>query len=170
MASKLNSMRLLETHGVSYEVVSFPDTLLSAKDVAAYVGLPETHVYKTLVVISPRRGPLLVMLAAAYELSLKRLARLIGEKKLRMATHREAEALTGLNVGGISALALPHKRFPVYLDRLATTLDTLLVSAGRRGVNVRLKVADLVRVTGAQLLELTPPEVLSQASRKPEGC
>ncbi len=95
------------------------------------------------------------MLAGDCELSLKRLASLLGEKKLRMATRKEAETLTGLQVGGISALALRHKRFPIYLDWAATALDTLLVSAGQRGVNLRLKVEDLVRVTKATLLELT---------------
>jgi Cys-tRNA(Pro)/Cys-tRNA(Cys) deacylase len=81
----------------------------------------------------------------------------IGDKKLRMATHREAEAATGLKVGGISALALRHRRFPVYLAHTAANLDRLFVSAGQRGVDVGLRVTDLMRVTGATLVDVTVP-------------
>ncbi len=72
-----------------------------------------------------------------------------------MATHDEAESLTGLKVGGISALALLNRGFEVYLDEPARTLETVLVSAGQRGVNVELPVADLVRLTGAKWIHVT---------------
>jgi len=77
----------------------------------------------------------------------------------RMATQKEAEAWTGLKVGGISALALSHRGFPVYIDRPAATLDEIVVSAGQRGVDVRLTVPDLVRGTGATFVEATTPPV-----------
>jgi Cys-tRNA(Pro)/Cys-tRNA(Cys) deacylase len=79
----------------------------------------------------------------------------LGEKKLRMATQKEAEAWTGLKVGGISALALCHRGFPVYIDRAAAVLDAIIVSAGQRGMDIRLAVPDLVRVTGAAFVEAT---------------
>lgn len=157
MAKKLNSMRLLDTHGVRYEVLSFPDTIHSAIDVAAYCGLPPAHVYKTLVVVLSQGQPALVLVAGDRELQLKRLARALGEKKLRMATQQEAEEWTGLKVGGISALALSHRGFPVYIDRAAAALEELLISAGQRGMDVRLTVADFVRVTGATFVEVTTP-------------
>jgi len=102
--------------------------------VAEALGLPASQVYKTLVVVRERGKPLLVMIPGDRELDLKRLAKAIGEKKLRMATHKEAESLTGLQVGGISALALLNRRFEVYIDRAATKLERVLVSAGRRGI------------------------------------
>lgn len=165
MTTKLNSMRRLESHGVAYDVLTFPDTIHSAHQVADYLGLSAAHVYKTLVVLPPRGQPLLVMIAADRDLHLRRLARALGAKKLRMATHQEAESLTGLQVGGISALAVQVRSFAVYLDRTAEGLDTILISAGRRGVDVRLKVTDLLRVTGATLIDATtPPRGASEAS------
>jgi Cys-tRNA(Pro)/Cys-tRNA(Cys) deacylase len=158
MAKKLNSIRFLEVQGVAYQEIRFPDTIRSAKDVAAHLGLSASQVYKTLVVLPPQGKPWLVMVAADRNIQLKRLAYTVGEKKLRMATQQEAEALTGLKVGGISALALRHGGFPVYIDRAATSLEELLVSAGQRGVDVRLKVADLVRVTGAVFVDATTLE------------
>lgn len=104
-----------------------------------------------------KQTPILVMIPADHDLQVMRLAQVIGDKKLRMATHKEAETVTGLKVGGISALALRHRRFPVYLAQAATNLDRLLVSAGQRGVDLRLQVTDLIRVTNATLVDVTIP-------------
>jgi Cys-tRNA(Pro)/Cys-tRNA(Cys) deacylase len=159
MTKKLNTLRFLETQGIAYQEVRFPETVLSAKEAAEHLGLPACQVYKTLVVLPLHGKPLLVMVAGDRDLHLKRLAQALGEKKLRMATQKEAEALTGLKVGGISALALRHRGFTVYLDRTAESLDEILVSAGQRGVDVRLTVADLIRATSAVLVDATGPTV-----------
>jgi Cys-tRNA(Pro)/Cys-tRNA(Cys) deacylase len=155
MIKKLHSMRMLEAQGVRYEVLSFPDTIHSAVGVAAYYGLPSAQVYKTLVVVLSQSQPALVLIAGDREIQLKRLAQALGEKKLRMATQKEAEVWTGLKVGGISALALFHRGFPVYIDRAAAALDEIIVSAGQRGMDIRLAIPDLVRVTGATFVEAT---------------
>jgi Cys-tRNA(Pro)/Cys-tRNA(Cys) deacylase len=153
MADKNNAMRMLEARGVPYETYTFPSEIHSAEGVAQVVDLPASQVYKTLVVVRKRGKPLLVMVAGDRELDLKRLARAIGEKKLRMATYNEAESLTGLEVGGISALALLNRGFDVYIDRAATKLERVLVSAGCRGINLRVTVEDLIRVTKAKVTE-----------------
>jgi Cys-tRNA(Pro)/Cys-tRNA(Cys) deacylase len=155
MVKKLNNMRLLEAQGVHYEVLSFPDTIHSAVGVAAYYGLPPAQVYKTLVVVLSQGKPALVLIAGDREIQLQRLAQALGAKKPRMATQKEAEAWTGLRVGGISALALCHRGFSVYIDRAAATWDEIIVSAGQRGMDIRLAVADLVRVTRAEFVEAT---------------
>src|SRR6266487_4246883 len=155
MGKKLHSMRVLEAQGVCYEVLSFPDTIHSAVGVAAYYGLPPAQVYKTLVVVLSQGKPALVLIAGDREIQLKQLAQALGEKKLRMATQKEAEAWTGLKVGGISALALFQRDFPIYIDRAAAPLHEIIVSAGQRGMDIRLPIADLVRVTGAAFVEAT---------------
>jgi Cys-tRNA(Pro)/Cys-tRNA(Cys) deacylase len=155
MPEKLNSMRILEQHKVSYVVREFPDSIHSADGVADYFGLPREWVYKTLVVLLPTNKPILVMVAGSRELDLKKLAASTGQKKVQMAPHKEAERLTGLQTGGISALALLHKNFAVYLDKPALELERILVSAGRRGVNLELSVQDLIRVTKAKVIEAT---------------
>jgi Cys-tRNA(Pro)/Cys-tRNA(Cys) deacylase len=72
-----------------------------------------------------------------------------------MATHKDAERWTGLQTGGISALALLHKKFPVYIDRSALDLPRILISAGKRGVNLELTVADLLKITKATAIAAT---------------
>ena len=157
MADKLNSMRLLDQHKISYVVREFPDTIHSAVEMADCLGLSRDMVYKTLVVLSAdsKAKPVLVMIAGPRELDLKKLAKAIGQKKMQMAPHKEAERLTGLLTGGISALALLHKHWPVYLDRPALDLERIAVSAGKRGANVELAASDLIKVTGAKVIEVT---------------
>ena len=153
----LNSTRWLTQRKIPFTVHQFPDTIHSAEGVAAFVGAPPEQVYKTLVVLRqrPRAKPMLVMLPANRALDLKRVARAVNEKKVRMASHKEAEQLTGLKVGGISALALLNKGFEIYLDQTAQDLETILVSGGQRGVNLELAVADLVAVTQARWMAAT---------------
>jgi Cys-tRNA(Pro)/Cys-tRNA(Cys) deacylase len=153
MAKKLNSMRALDADGIAYDVLHFPDTIHSAQAVAEHFGLPAAQVYKTLVLLTSKKTPVLMMAPADQELRMKPLAQHFGDKKLRMATHHEAEKLTGLKVGGISALALRHRNFPVYMMQTAAAWDTIVISAGQRGVNLRLAVADIIRATGAAFVD-----------------
>src|SRR5437764_14544542 len=107
---KTNAMRVLDAHRVTYEAYYYSPERHSAEEVARLIGADPACVFKTLVVVpeSGRGRPLLVVVPAQSELDLKHLGTQpeVSEKKLRMATQREAEGLTGLLVGGISALAL----------------------------------------------------------------
>jgi Cys-tRNA(Pro)/Cys-tRNA(Cys) deacylase len=153
VTEKTNAMRMLEASKVPFETYTFDPDIHSANGVAEALGLPAHQVYKTLVVVRPRGKPLLVLMAGDRELDLKRLARAVGEKKLSMASYREAEFLTGLQVGGISALALVNRGFDMYIDRADTS--HVLVSAGCRGINLMLSVEDLIRITRAKVIEAT---------------
>jgi len=152
---RTNAMRLLDAHKVAYEVFTFSTDIHSAMGVAEAVSLEPAAVYKTLVVQPLQGKPLLVMVAGDAQIDLSALAASVGEKKLHMASQRDAEALTGLQVGGISALALLNKGFVICIDRAAQVLAQVTVSAGQRGINLRLAVADLVRVTGARWVDAT---------------
>lgn len=153
--TKLNSIRLLTQRNVPFTIHEFPETIHSAAEVADYVNKPANMVYKTLVVFrnKPYGKPMLIMAPGDSHIDFKKVAGAIKKKKTRMATHEEAEAITGLKTGGISALALLNKGFDVYLDQSARMLDTILVSAGRRGVNVELPVKTLLKITRAQWIE-----------------
>ena len=118
---------------------------------------PRKSVYKTLVVLRDDGAgkPLLVLIAAALQVDLKQLAHALAAKKLRMATQREAERLTGMQVGGISALGLRKPAFDVFIDEAARSLDRVHVSAGVRGIDLELAVDDLARLTGARFVRAT---------------
>ncbi|MBL8160780.1 MAG: aminoacyl-tRNA deacylase [Anaerolineae bacterium] len=157
MSTKLNSMRLLEKFNIPYEVTEFPDTERDAEVIAEILGVPAYMVYKTLVIqpVENPKKPLLALIAADRSLDLKALATASGHKKVSMAAHKDAEALTGLKVGGISALALTHKNWPVYLDQPATELEHILVSAGQRGLDLRVPTTAFMRVVNARVAEIS---------------
>lgn len=155
---KTLTMKLLEGKKIPYTVIPYPDSMRDAEEIAAVLGVPAAQVFKTLVVLSvggerPSK-PLLVMMPADSQLDLKKLAKATNQKKLQMASHREAEQLTGLQVGGISALALLNKGFLVYLDTSAQAFSHIYVSAGQRGLDLKVAVADLINLTKARLVEV----------------
>ncbi len=156
MPIKNNVTRLLDSRKIPYTTAEYDGAQFhSAEEVAQLIGVPVDQVYKTIVVLreDKTRKPLLVMVAANHEIDLKKLAVSLGEKKLRIATHDEAEKLTGLQVGGISALALLSKPFEVCLDRSATNFEDIHISGGQRGLDVKIGVKDLITLTKAKTVE-----------------
>ncbi len=155
MTQKTHAMRVLDARGIAYTVRTYDaaGAFHSGDEAATLLGVPPDRVYKTLVVLreaTPRARPLLVMIPVAHHADLKALAKIAGEKKLRMATQREAEQLTGMQVGGISAPALQKPGFVVLIDGAARTRTTIHVSAGARGVDLELAVTDFIVITNAQ--------------------
>lgn len=160
MSEKTLAMKVLEGQKVPYEVVPYPSDMRDAEEIAAVLRVPPEQVFKTLVVLPPGTSgkltkPLLTIVPANRQLSLKKLAQLLGVKKVKMASHQEAETITGLQVGGISALALLNKGFAIFLDESASAFAEIYVSAGQKGLDVRLKVKDLIKVTGAKVAAVT---------------
>ena len=151
---KLNSMRLLESRRIPYQVYTYDPAIRDARQVAAAVGLPAETVFKTLVARAGPAKPILCLLPCDTTLNLKRLARTLGAKKAALAPHADAEKLTGLQVGGISPLALMHKGWRVLLDRRANEVNQLVISAGQRGIQLQLAREDLVKLLNCRLVDI----------------
>lgn len=152
---KTNAMRALDQRHIAYTPYYYSDAIHSATEVAQLLGVGAGHVFKTLVAQADDGRNLLIVTPGDRELDLRLVARGVGAKSVRMALQRDAEQLTGLKVGGISPLALLGKRFEVYLDAPGATLEELYINGGQRGVNIRLRVADLLAVTGARVITAT---------------
>jgi len=153
---KTNAMRALDAHHIPYDVFTYADTIHSAVEVAELLDVPPSNVFKTLVVLADGSRRLLVVTPGDRELDMRRLAKVVGAKSTQMAPQREAERLTGLKVGGISPLALLDKRFEIYLDAPAADLEELNINGGQRGVNLKLRVTDLLAITKARVIEASP--------------
>ena len=159
MEFKNNVTRFLDSKRVSYQTFTYnyDAGIQSAVEVATAIGLPAEQVYKTLVTVADdaKRKPMLVVVPGPATLDLKTFAKATNQKKVKMATHDQAESLTGLQTGGISPLALINKGFDVYLDDRALRFDAIAVSAGERGANLLVPVKDLIKLTRARLVRLT---------------
>jgi len=154
MAQKTQAMRVLEGQGIHYSSMAYEKSERDALLIAAEIGVLPEKVFKTLVVARHQKKPLLVIVPANRQLSLKKLAKQMGEKKVKMASHAEAERLTGLQVGGISPLVLLNKGFPIILDHSAQAHESIVLSAGQRGIQLRIGVSDLIQVTVPQVIDV----------------
>ena len=116
-------------------------------EAAAALGIPAARVFKTL--LADVDGTLTVaVVPVSGQLDLKALARAVGGRKAVMADPQAAERATGYVIGGISPLG-QKRAHPTVVDASALDHPTVYVSAGRRGLEVELAPADLVRLTAA---------------------
>lgn len=155
MSITTNVTRLLDARKIPYTAYETPAEKLGALETARFLNVEAASVFKTIVVTreKPRR-PLLVVVPGDSEVDLKKLAAALGEKKVFLPTEREAEALTGLQAGGISPLALINKGFQVVIDSSAQTLGEIHVSGGQRGLNIKLPVDALAKLVNARFEEV----------------
>jgi Cys-tRNA(Pro)/Cys-tRNA(Cys) deacylase len=146
-----NVTRFLDSRKVKYTVHELPVEKLGAVEAAQHIGVPAEQVFKTIVTTREKKKPVLAVIPGSSEVDLKLLAAFLGEKKISLPTEREAEALTGLQAGGISPLALINKGFQVVVDAASQDFERIYISGGQRGLNIQLPVADLVKLTNARV-------------------
>ena len=158
MVTVNNITRLLDSRKIRYTAFETHPEKLGALETAQFLGVEPDSVFKTIVVIREKpRKPLLVVVPGPSSVDLKLLAAALGEKKVHLPTEREAEELTGLQAGGISPLALINKGFQVVIDSSAQNHAEIHVSGGQRGLNIRLPVADLIKLANARVALVCRP-------------
>ena len=151
-----NVTRFLESRKVSFTAFETPAEKLGALETARILNVPPERVFKTIVITREKpKKPLLAVVPGTSNVDLKLLAAALGEKKVYLPTEREAEQLTGLEAGGISPLALINRGFQVVLDSAAQNFSEIHVSGGQRGINIKLPVSDLVKLTNARVYAIS---------------
>ena len=153
--AKTNAARILDGLGVPYELKEYPVDLddLSAVHVAEMVGMPVGQVFKTLVARGDKSGVLMACIPGDGELDLKELAAVSGNKRVEMVHLNEVLGLTGYVRGGCSPLGA-KKAYPVYIDASAEQQSRISISAGKRGEQIVLESADLIRAANATVANL----------------
>ncbi|MEN6408842.1 MAG: aminoacyl-tRNA deacylase [Anaerolineaceae bacterium] len=150
-----NVTRMLDANKVPYQAFELPAEKLGALESARLLNVPPEIVYKTIVILREKpKKPVLAVVPGPAEVDLKALARALDEKKVHLPTEREAEQITGLQAGGISPLALINKGFTVLLDDSAQQHKEIHISGGQRGLNIRLPVDALVKLTRARFASI----------------
>ena len=153
---KTNAARLLDELGIGYELHEAPydEADLSATAMARSLGVPVEEVFKTLVVRGDKTGVLEVCVPGAAELNLKELAAVSGNKHVEMVPLKEVQPLTGYIRGGCSPIGM-KKSFPTYIHSTCRLYDSIYVSAGVRGLQIRIAPDDLIGTTDASVVDLT---------------
>ena len=151
-----NAMRLLTQAGIPFEISEYAvdESDLSGVPAAAMLGVDADCVFKTLVVRGERRGVCVFVIPVAEELDLKKCAAAMGDKKAEMIHVKELLGLTGYVRGGCSPIGM-KKKYPTYIDEIATLFDRIYVSAGLRGQQLIIDPQDLRAYTDAAFADLT---------------
>ncbi len=149
---KTNAARLLDRLGIDYELLEYrvDEQDLSAEHVAQELDLPAEQVFKTIVLRGDKTGVFVCCIPGNGELDLKGAARVTGNKKVELVPLKEILALTGYVRGGCSPLAM-KKQYPTFLDSRALDFDFIVVSAGVRGLQLKLAPHDLAAASRAKV-------------------
>lgn len=152
---KTNAARILDRLGIAYELVPYqvdPENL-AADHVAAQLGEPIEQVFKTLVLRGDRNGIFVCIVAGNREVDLKKAAKASGNKKAEMIHMKDLLPLTGYIRGGCTAIGM-KKPYPAFLSETALSFPFIYVSAGKRGLQIKLAPSDLMKASGAHTADL----------------
>lgn len=149
--SKTNALRIVEQQKIPYTLYHYTwsEDAVSANHVAnQLLGKKEAQIFKTLLFVGNVTGPIVAVIPSNQEADLKKLAKLSGNKKVELLHLTELEKTTGYIRGGCSPVGM-KKQFPTYLDSSVEIWDEMIVSAGRRGIQMGLAPQALIRLTKA---------------------
>ena len=152
---KTNAMRMLDAQKVVYELITYDsqDGKIDGVSVAEKIGKNPEAVYKTLVAQGVTKQVFVFIIPVAEELDLKKAAKAAGEKKVEMIPVKDIQKLTGYIRGGCSPVGM-KKQYPSFIDAKAQGLELIIVSGGKIGMQMELKVDDLQKAIGAELADL----------------
>ena len=152
---KTNAARLLDKAGIRYSLIpyEFDENDLAAQHVADSLGQDIARVFKTLVLHGDRSGHVVCVIPGNGEVDLKALAKVSGNKKVEMIAMKDLLQVTGYIRGGCSPVGM-KKSFPTYFHSTCLDHDFIYVSAGQRGLQIKLAPQDLIREARAEICNL----------------
>ena len=152
---KTNAARLLEAAGIPFELIPYAvdENNLAAGHVAAELGEPVEQVFKTLVLRGDRNGLFVCVMPGDLEVDLKVAARISGNKAAAMIHMKELLPETGYIRGGCSPIGM-KKALPTFIHESALLYDYIYVSAGVRGLQVKINPEALIDFIGAGIYPL----------------
>ena len=147
---KTNAARLLDARGIHYEMAEYEvdESDLSAATLAVKIGQNIEQIFKTLVLRGDKTGVFVVVVPGNAEVDLKKAAKISGNKNAAMVQQKELLPLTGYIRGGCSPLGM-KKTYPVYIHESCRKFSFIYVSAGQRGLQLRINPQDLIAITEA---------------------
>lgn len=153
---KTNAIRLVEQKKIPYieHEYAWSEDDLGAKHVAEQVTIEPARIFKTLVAVGNKTGPLVAVIPSDHELDLKKIAKVSGNKKVEMLHVKDLEALTGYIRGGCSPIGM-KKAFPTFIDMSAEAFETIAISAGKRGLQMELAPSSIQQLTRGSFEDLT---------------
>lgn len=152
---KTNAARLLDAKSINYELAEYEvnEDDLSAVSLAKKIGQDVEQIFKTLVLRGDKTGVFVCVVPGDTEVDLKKAAKVSGNKNCAMVHQKELLGLTGYIRGGCSPLGM-KKPYPIYIHETCQLFDLIYISAGQRGLQLKLNPNDLVLMTGAEVCDI----------------
>lgn len=153
--AKTNAMRILDAKKVSYDMLTYDnkDGKIDGVSVAEKIGRDPKVVYKTLVAQGHSKAIYVFVIPVAKELDLKKAAKAAAEKNVEMIPVKDIQKWTGYIRGGCSPIGM-KKEYKTFLDESCRQIDSIIVSAGKIGVQIVLTPENLKELTKAELIDL----------------
>jgi Cys-tRNA(Pro)/Cys-tRNA(Cys) deacylase len=151
---RTHAIRALDEAGVPFEVVHQAHKAKNVAEAAAEREMPPSQIVKTILVRRPR-GHALALVRGDQRLSLKKLARLLGDKRVEMAPAGDVPRITGYQIGAVAPFGLRRDDVPVVVDRLILEQEQVSTSAGRHDAGLLLRTEDLVRAVAGTIADIT---------------
>ena len=152
---KTNAARLLESAHIPFELKTYEvdESDLSAKHVAEELGMDPNQLFKTLVLQGDKTGHFVCVIPGSEELDLKLAAKESGNKKCEMLPMKQLLPTTGYIRGACSPVGM-KKELPTYIDTYCEQYEVIYVSAGKRGLQIKINPSDLVAFVKAKVCKL----------------
>ena len=151
---KTNAMRILDSLSIAYSVITYEcDEFIDGVHLAEKLGEPQESTFKTLVAVGKSGGYFAFVIPVAEELDLKAAARAVGEKAVELIAVKDITKVTGYVRGGCTAIGM-KKDYPTVIDETCILFDTIMVSGGRLGSQMKLSPDDYIRATKAKCLPI----------------
>jgi Cys-tRNA(Pro)/Cys-tRNA(Cys) deacylase len=153
--NKTNAARILDRAKIAYELIaySFDENDLSAPHVAEALNEPVGQVFKTLVLKGDKSGYFVCVVPGDSEVDLKKAAKVSGNKNCDLIPQKDLLPLTGYIRGGCSPVGM-KKQFPAYIHKTCLLHESVFVSAGQRGLQMKIGTAGLIKITKAETADL----------------
>ncbi|MFA3784022.1 Cys-tRNA(Pro) deacylase [Melioribacteraceae bacterium 4301-Me] len=152
---KTNAVRILESNGIHFSTIEyeFSEDELDAVSVAAKINAELETVFKTLVTRNEKNEIFVFVIPGNYELNLKKAAIASKSKKIEMIKVKELQPLTGYIRGGCSPIGM-KKNYPTFIDESAQLHENIFISAGKRGMQIKLNPQMLCMLINGQYADL----------------
>ncbi len=151
------AIKLLEKNKINFNIHKYdhdPQNTNYGVEAAQKLNLPQSQVFKTLLVELTPKELVVCVLPVCEQLSLKEVASTFKSKKAVMANKDEAQKVTGYLLGGISPLG-QKKRLRTLIDSSALNFKTIYISGGKRGLDIEICAKDLAKLLNASLVQVT---------------
>lgn len=155
MSIKTNAIRILDKNKIKYELFEYESTgnFINGLKTAEQIGQDVKYIFKTIVTISKSNHIYVFVVPVDKEIDFKKAQQITCEKSLDVLPLEKLTSVTGYIRGGTSPIGM-KKLYPTYIESSLLLTDDIIVSGGKIGLQVKLNLNDLVKITNAKIVDI----------------